>query len=112
MAHAERILEDLHQLAGEIESVLAQFTGKASDQVEASVGEVQSRLGALRERMSKAEDALGHAARRAAHVTDRSIRRNPWQTIAVVAAAAFIAGLMLGSHQSSDEQPPLDDEEG
>ena len=63
----EQVLEDLRRVAGELE-----------------------------EMMKDAADSAGKDVRRGLRQADRYVRHNAWESVAAVAAVAFIAGLLLG----------------
>lgn len=66
-SNTERVLEDLQRVLGELESM-----------------------------MSDAVETAGKDVRRGMRRADRYVRHNAWESVAAVAAVAFIAGLLLG----------------
>lgn len=99
MTIADHLLKDLQGIAGELEAVLTQLAGKAGEQLTASVGEAQSRVSGMRERVQDLIGELESALRRTGQAADRSVRRHPWETIALAAATAFLFGVMLGRRE-------------
>jgi len=99
MSSADHLLKDLQGIAGELETVLTQLAGKAGEQLTASVGEAQSRVTRLRERVQDLIGELENTLRRTGQAADRSVRRHPWETIGLAAAAAFVVGILLGRRE-------------
>jgi ElaB/YqjD/DUF883 family membrane-anchored ribosome-binding protein len=92
----ERTLDDLHKLIGDVEAL---FKGAAGS----CAGEAGERLSAglmhARERIAAVEDNLRGGVKRGARVADRYVHANPWQSIGIAAAAAFILGALVSRRE-------------
>ena len=91
---AERILGDLHHLVRELED---------SFKNNGTVESLSEAGGQLKEGLSRAREKLEElqtTARRSAKATDNYVRSNPWRSIGIAAAAAFILGAIVSRHES------------
>ena len=51
----------------------------------------------MNEKFQAIQERVGETARNVSRTTDEYVHENPWKTIAMVAAAALIVGLLLGN---------------
>jgi ElaB/YqjD/DUF883 family membrane-anchored ribosome-binding protein len=96
--------QTLKELVNDLQALLAD----AEKMIGGSVSEHTSEaVGAMRERIVAAQERLGDfyaEARKkvvaSAIYTDDTIRANPYQSIAIVAGIALVAGVLLGRRNS------------
>jgi len=95
----ERLFEDLRKVIGELEGLLAQPT----EQLEHAAADVERTLRGLRHRMNEVQSEIQRRVGNAVHEADRSVRENPWTTVAIAATAMFFLGMALGSRIHSEQ---------
>jgi len=95
---AERLLEDLRKVIGELEGLLAQ----PAEHLEKAAADVEQTLRGLRHRMNDLQSELHRRVGHVVHAANRSARENPWTTVAIAAAATFLLGIALGSRPRSE----------
>jgi len=95
----EQLLEDLRNVLGELEALLAQ----PAEHLEKAAADVEKTLHGLRNRMSELQSEVQHRFGRAVHDANRSIRESPWTTVAIAAAATFLLGVALGASRTRSE---------
>jgi ElaB/YqjD/DUF883 family membrane-anchored ribosome-binding protein len=49
------------------------------------------------ETMRNVKDKVGETAKNVSKTTDRYVRQNPWQTVAVATLAACVVGYLIGT---------------
>ena len=94
----ERLLDDLRNVIGELEALLAQ----PAEHLEKGAADVQETLHGLRGRMNELQTDFQRRVGKAVHDADRSIRESPWTAVAIAAAAMLLLGLALGSSTHSE----------
>lgn len=93
---AERMIEDLHKVISEIDELVREAATEAGD---GKVGRIPALRGALanaRARVTDLKDTMGKDVKTRAQTANRYVRENAWVSIGTAAAAAFIAGLLIG----------------
>ncbi len=91
---AERILGDLHNLVRELEDSF-----KNNSTVE-NLGEAGGQLKQGLSRAREKVEELQTTAKRSAKAADTYVHSNPWRSIGIAAAAAFILGAIVSRHES------------
>jgi ElaB/YqjD/DUF883 family membrane-anchored ribosome-binding protein len=94
----ERVLGDLHKVLADVEAMVAaavQGNGAPTNAAAAAVERVQAQFQRARQRVREFETELEQRVRGTARAADRSIRGNPWESVAIAAAGAFVLGLIL-----------------
>ena len=99
----DRVLNDLQKVLGELETLIKESAGKAGEQFGGTAAELQSQFDKLRERLTDLQGEIEHGVRRAAKVADDSVRANPWGSVAIAAAGAFLLGLALARREPPQE---------
>lgn len=92
---ADKLRDDLRLLAGDMEQLLkatATQTGKQVAQVRARAEES---LQAARARIADAQENAWARACAASKATSEYVRENPWQILAIAAAAGLVLGFFL-----------------
>ncbi len=91
-ANAERLLNDLHKLTTELERCLKGTTGKwageAGEQLHDGLAHARKRIAAI-------EADLRGSLTDGADAADHYVRSNPWQSIGVAVAVAFVVGALV-----------------
>lgn len=89
----KRVLDDLHTLVRELE---ASFKDSPAAEGIGEAGErMQEGLARARSRIEELEGRLRSGMRRSMKATDRYVRTNPWRSMGIVAAVAFIVGALV-----------------
>jgi ElaB/YqjD/DUF883 family membrane-anchored ribosome-binding protein len=99
----QRLLGDLREVIGELEALLAQ----PAEHLEQAAADVEKTVHGLRRRMTELHSEVERRVGNVVHDADRSVRENPWATIAIAAAATFLLGIALG-HRAPAEHPRSD----
>jgi len=90
------MVEELQSLFQEMEAIVAEAAkGNGGGGVGTVVDRLQKQVEQARQRVTDFEKAVEHRVRHAASTTEQSIRRNPWESIAITAAVAFALGVIL-----------------
>ena len=101
----DKLRDDLRALVGDMEQLLkatASQTGQHMAQVRARAEES---LQAAKLRIAEAQESALVRTRAAGRATDVYVRENPWQVVAIAAAAGLVLGLALGrSSGASDSE--------
>lgn len=88
----EGLLRELHKLTGELEGCLKDVIG---DGVGEASERVRARLTSARESIAGIEERLQDSLKRGTQAADNYVRTNPWQSIGIAVAVAFIVGALL-----------------
>lgn len=94
-SNAERTLNDLNRLIGDLESLMKGAAGAAAEQAGEAGEKLSASLAEARERLEAVEDRVRIGVKHGARRADRYVRDNPWPVIGVAAAAAFLLGVIL-----------------
>ncbi|HWA25263.1 MAG TPA: hypothetical protein VG734_06260 [Lacunisphaera sp.] len=94
----QELLSELRALVVEAERMVA---GSISEHTADAVSALRSRYHAAHERMGEIYDDTRKKVVAGAKQTDRVIRDNPYQTIAIAAGVALVLGLLLGRNRQS-----------
>lgn len=95
---AERILGELQSLVNELEESFKSSTTEALDE---AGGHVKEGLARARAKLEELESRVEGGVRHGAKATNTYVHTNPWRSIGIVAAAAFVLGA-LASRRDSD----------
>jgi ElaB/YqjD/DUF883 family membrane-anchored ribosome-binding protein len=106
----QKILDDLRSLVTGLEALVAETADRAGERLEDTAGSVREQLEQARERLSDLEQDVRGGVRRAAKAAGESIGANPWMSLAVVAAVAFLCGVALSRRSRTDATDARDDE--
>ncbi len=96
----QRLLDDLRGIIGDLEALLAQ----PAEHLEQAAVDVEKTLHGLRGRMTDLQSEVQRRVGSVVHDADRSVRENPWATVAIAAAATFLLGIALG-YSAPSERP-------
>jgi len=90
--NAEKLLHDLHKLTVELEKSVkgtaGNWVGEAGDRMRAG-------LARTREKISAIEAEVRGSLQDGVDATDHYVRANPWQSVGIAAAVAFVVGALV-----------------
>jgi ElaB/YqjD/DUF883 family membrane-anchored ribosome-binding protein len=86
----ERLKDDLHLIAEDIEHLLQDVGEGAGQQDE----RLRRRLHAMRERLARLEHEVAYRARKASERAGRYVHDNPWGVVAAAAITSFLVGML------------------
>jgi ElaB/YqjD/DUF883 family membrane-anchored ribosome-binding protein len=97
-AHATRdkLVEDFTAVIADTEQLLKSMAAVGGEQAKTLRADLEAKLVAARERLKQLERDAVQRARAAAEATDAYVHANPWQSIAIAACVAAVAGLVVG----------------
>lgn len=94
-AEKEKLLSDVRSVLSNTEELIA----SAGEEGGAKAQELRSKLSAnlklAKERLLDAEKIAVVKAKAAAKATDQYVHENPWKSIGIAAAVAFLLGLLV-----------------
>jgi ElaB/YqjD/DUF883 family membrane-anchored ribosome-binding protein len=112
-ADTDRIVQDLHKLVAELETV----TVHAKDAGERMSGRLDEAAAGLRRVLTAAQGRVGYVQARlqrrigrAARAANETVRENPWGAVAIGAAAALLLGFALAHGSASPERASTSDD--
>ena len=92
----EKLVADLRLVVSDAEELLRATASQAGEKVSAARERIQVSLGSAKVKLAEAERALLEQTKKAAKATDEYVHENPWEAVAVAAAAGFVLGLLIG----------------
>jgi ElaB/YqjD/DUF883 family membrane-anchored ribosome-binding protein len=92
----DKLVEDFHALAADVERLLESVADSGNERTIALRASAERSLKAGRMRLAELEGAAEHRVRAVARNTDQYVHGHPWQSMAVVAGTAAVAGIALG----------------
>jgi len=95
MSRRDSIVEDFSALLADAEDLLKSASAESGEKAQALRQQVEARLLSARQRLQELEGDAIDRAKAASQATDDYVHDHPWQTVGIVAAAAFLAGLLL-----------------
>lgn len=94
-ADKERLLADVRSVLNSTEELLAAAGDEGGEKSRELKAKVAANLKLAKARLVEAEHAAVEKARAAARATDQYVHENPWKSIGVAAAGAFLLGLLV-----------------
>jgi ElaB/YqjD/DUF883 family membrane-anchored ribosome-binding protein len=91
----EQALDDLHKLVADLEALFKSATGAAAEQAGEAREKLSAGLAEARERLASVDETITDGVKHGAQRADRYLRDNPWPAIGIVAAGAFLLGVLL-----------------
>ncbi len=92
----EQMVEELQSVLEAMEGIVAEVAkGNGARGLSGVVDRFHKQVDQARKRVKDFEGAVEDRLRHAATAADRSIRRNPWESMLVTALVAFALGAML-----------------
>jgi ElaB/YqjD/DUF883 family membrane-anchored ribosome-binding protein len=95
------VFSDLQQVIAEVEKALAASAGDATAQSEEAVTSWRNTLKSAQDQLEALQRNTRHKFAGMAHSATHALHTNPWRSVALGAAAGFVLGLVLGSHNGS-----------
>lgn len=92
----DRLIEDFKKVIGDAEELLKITANETGGKISAVRARTEENLREVRRKLETMEDDLITQTRAAASATDQFVRENPWQAIAVAAAAGLLFGMLSG----------------
>ena len=89
----KELLNDLQTLVAEAEKMMGD---SLSEHTEDAVGALRSRFDAAHERLSELCATAKQKVVAGAQCTDRAIRANPYQSLAIAAGVGLLVGVLVG----------------
>ncbi len=87
---SERLKDDLHLIAEDIERLLQDVGEGAGEQDE----RLRRRLHAMRDRLARLENEVVYRVRKASDRAGRYVHDNPWGIVGAAAVTSFLVGLL------------------
>ncbi|HEV2227489.1 MAG TPA: hypothetical protein VGR86_00910 [Steroidobacteraceae bacterium] len=92
----EQVVEELQSVLEAMEGIVAEVAkGNGAHGLGGVVDRFHKQVDQARKRVRDFEGAMEERVRQGATAADRSIRRNPWESMLVTALIAFALGAML-----------------
>ena len=91
----DRLMDDLHAVVAEAESLLRATAGSASEGASELRAKVQASLDRAKRNLHDLQDAAVDKAKAAGRATDHYVHENPWQSIGVAAGVGLLLGMLI-----------------
>ena len=98
----DKLREDLRVLAGDMEQLLKATASQTGEQIAKVRAKAEESLGAAKVRIAEVQESALVRTRAAGRATNEYVRENPWQVMAIAAAAGVVLGLALGRASDSE----------
>ncbi len=95
MSRRDSLVEDFSALLADAEELLKSARAETGEKAQELRQQVETKLLNARLRLQEIEGDAIDRARAARQATDDYVHENPWQSVGIVAAVAFVAGLLL-----------------
>ena len=92
----EKLIEDFNAVITDSEQLLKAVAAVGGEKAQGMRADLERRLHDARESLARLQEEVVVRGRRVAKHTDEYVHANPWQSIAIGAAIAGIAGLVIG----------------
>jgi ElaB/YqjD/DUF883 family membrane-anchored ribosome-binding protein len=93
---ADKLMADLRVLAADMEQLLKATANQTGQQVAQVRSKAEESLRAAKARIADLQGVALAKSRALGRATDGYVHANPWQVIAVCAAAGLVLGFLLG----------------
>lgn len=93
----EALMNDFDTVISETEQLLASVAGKGVDDATALRATLDERIADAGTRLARLRGHATHQVVGAARATDRYVRVRPWRALGIGAAAAALAGVVVGA---------------
>ena len=98
----DTLKEDVRTLTTDMEQLLKATASQTGQQIAQVRARAEESIRAARIRLAEAQESALVRTRAAAKATDDYVRENPWQTLAIAAAAALLLGFLLARGSDSE----------
>ena len=95
MSRRDSLVDDFSALLADAEELLRNASSETGEKAQALRQQVEARLLSAKLRLQELEGDAVARAKAASRATDDYVHDHPWQTVGIVAAVAFVAGLLL-----------------
>ncbi len=92
----DKLVEDFNAVTADIEELLKAIASAGGEKAQALRADLDRNLQAARERLKRLEERAREGTRAAASQADEYVHENPWQSIAIAAGIAALAGIVVG----------------
>jgi len=92
----EKLIEDFSAVIADSEVLLKAMASAGGEKATALRADLERKLRDARTRIDAIQGAAGERARAAARQADEYVHGHPWESIAIGAAIAAVAGIVLG----------------
>jgi ElaB/YqjD/DUF883 family membrane-anchored ribosome-binding protein len=92
----EKLFQDFSAVVADAELLLESLATAGGEKAQALRGRIEENVRAARIRLRELEGSARDSAGAAAKATDEYVRGHPWESIAVAAGVAAVAGVVLG----------------
>ena len=95
-AAKDKLVEDFNAVTADIEELLKAIASAGGEKAQALRADLDRNLQAAREQFNRLEERAREGTRAAAIQADEYVHENPWQSIALAAGIAALAGIVVG----------------
>lgn len=95
---ADQLFSQLKKVVEDLEGLATTASGSGAEYGAAVAERLREALTSARDRIHELEQNLQRSAARGAKVADSYVHENPWTSIAVAAAIAFLVGALSRRH--------------
>ena len=92
----DKLVQDFNEVVTDTEHLLKSIATAGGEKTQAMRATLEETLKTSRERLRELEERAVQRTRAAAQATDQYVHGHPWQSIAIVAGLAAIAGIVVG----------------
>lgn len=102
----DKLRDDLRVLAGDMEQLLKATASQTGEHIAKVRAKADESLAAAKVRIAEAQESALVRTRAAGRATNEYVRENPWQVMAIAAAAGLMLGLALARPSDSYKSEP------
>ena len=92
----DKLASDLKLVIADTEELLRMTADQAGESATELRGRIQNRLREAKADLVHVQEITLAKAKAAGRAADEYVHKNPWQTLAMVASAALVIGLLMG----------------
>ncbi|MFG6446791.1 YqjD family protein [Roseateles sp. BYS180W] len=92
---SERLLEELHRVVAEAETLLRATADQAGEGTSELRSRVQATLDGARRSLTEVQHAAVDKARAAGRATDQYVHEKPWHAIGLAAGVGLLVGMLI-----------------
>jgi ElaB/YqjD/DUF883 family membrane-anchored ribosome-binding protein len=92
----EKLRNDLHDVATDIEELLRATAGHGSEKVAAARERIEGTLRQVRTAAQEVGNEVAERAKQAARDADHYVHDHPWTTIGIASGVGFLIGYLMG----------------
>jgi ElaB/YqjD/DUF883 family membrane-anchored ribosome-binding protein len=99
---ADKLMADFRVLANDVEQLLTATASQTGQHVAQVRGQAEASLNAVKSRVLELQHATLAKTRAAGRAADGYVHANPWQVMAISAAAGLVLGFLLARDGGTD----------